>query len=210
LTCGWRHPKNPCSPEAICRHRRGCSGPIRSDWRKKTTGKAPDPPPVANWVCSGSDIGDSAGSAGSGAAGAAGPATAGAGPLRAGTAPAPALAAVAAVVAAGSAPLLPIAVVPEVIPGDASDAPGVEAVTPPTTAAAGAVSSALARALLPATAAGSAADRPGIGAVAFAAAEPPGAGRPRECMPEPCEPPRASALAAKQTSTRATAGTRYR
>jgi hypothetical protein len=34
-----------------------------------------DPPPVANWVGNGSDMGDSAGSAGSGAGGAAGPVT---------------------------------------------------------------------------------------------------------------------------------------
>ena len=157
-----------------------------------------DPPPVANWVGNGSDIGESAGSAGSGAAGSAGPATAGVEPLRAGAAAAPAL---AAVVAAGLATALLLAG----IPGDASETPGADAVTPAADAAAGAASTALARALLPASAVGSVAGPAGIGVVALAPA-----GRLRECPPELCEPPRASALAAKQISNRATAGKRYK
>jgi hypothetical protein len=155
-----------------------------------------DPPPVANWVGNGSDIGASAGSAGSGVAGAAGPATgAVVAALAAGTA------SVAAAAAFAVGLVLPLA---DAL-GRAAEAAGVGAVTlgAGTAAAAAGLTRALARPV-PLTGA-PASDRPGIG-VALA----PAAWR-SERMPEPCEPPRASAFAvARHESNRTTAGSRYR
>jgi hypothetical protein len=81
-----------------------------------------DPPPVANWVGNGSDMGDSAGSAGSGVAGAPGPVTG----VVVGTLVASAAAPLAAAVeplAAAVAPVPPLADVPgvPVPPGAVTD-----------------------------------------------------------------------------------------
>ena len=89
--------------------------------------------------------------------------------------------------------------------GRAAAAAGVGAVTlgAGTAAAAAGLTRALARPV-PLTGA-PASDRPGIGVALAPAAW------PSERMPEPCEPPRASAFAAaRHESNRATAGSRYR
>jgi hypothetical protein len=163
-----------------------------------------DPPPVANWVGNGSDIGESAGSAGSGAADAAGPVTGVVvGALVAGPAAVAADAAADVLAAVGLA--RPLALAGAL--GSAAEAAGVGTVTPGTAAAAaGVLTWALVRPVLLAGASGSAADRPGIGPITLAPE-----GWPRERMPEPCEPPRASAFAAaRHESKRATAGSRCR
>ena len=158
-----------------------------------------DPPPVANWVGNGSDIGDSAGNAGSGVGGAAGPVTG----VVVGTLVASAAAPLAAAVeplAVAAAPVLPPADVPDVpVPPGAVTGAAVGAAN-----TAGLLAVALARPL--AGAATNAVEPDAVGAVMLAPA-----GRPRECMLEPCEPlPRASAVMARQGSKRATAGSSCR
>lgn len=145
-----------------------------------------DPPPVANWVGNGSDIGASAGSAGSGVVGAAGPVTG----------------VVVGALVVGAAALAAADVLAE---GLARPPPLAGALGSAAAAAAGVLTRALARPVLPAGAPGNA-DCPGIGTVTLAPA-----GWPRERMADPCEPPRASAFAAaRHESNSATAGSSCR
>lgn len=145
-----------------------------------------DPPPVANWVGNGSDIGASAGSAGSGVAGAAGPVTG----------------VVVGALVIGAATL---AAADELAVALARPLPLAGALGSAAAAAAGVLTRASARPVPPAGAPGSA-DCPGIGAVTLAPA-----GWPRERMADPCEPPRASAFAAaRHGSNRATAASSCR
>ena len=146
-----------------------------------------DPPPVANCVGNGSDIGASAGSAGSGVAGAAGPVTG----------------VVVGALVVGAATL---AAADELAVGLARPLPLAGALGSAAAAAAGVLTRALARPVPPVGATESADDCPGIGAVTLAPA-----GWPRERMAAPCEPPRASAFAAaRHQSNRATAGSSCR
>ena len=173
-----------------------------------------EPPPVANCWGNGSDMGESAGRAGSGLADAAGAVGSG----KVGTAgavpPPPVLAADAAAAKAAAlvvavltgllvAARLPDAVVPVAVVPAAAATPGA---VPPIAAAPTAVAAMPPGAAAPPVARaanGVAIAFPVLGARSML---PAGAERPMECMPEPWEPPRASALATDDNRIRAMAG----
>jgi hypothetical protein len=144
-----------------------------------------EPPPVANWSGSGSDMGERAGSAGSGVAAAAGGVRAGRVGVGTGTEPPPL--ALAAELAAVEVLVGLLAARPPAAAAPAVPVVPTAALVPPPALpwAAGAAN-------------GVAVDGPG--SIALAGAE-----RTEERMLEPWEPPRASAIEADATSNRAMA-----